>query len=82
MALKDLLEISDSFERKQGMSEERLQAQLPHLRKMIAFYREYPDLFIDFMKGENSTFQFFFYQKVFLRIVMRHRYTYATFPRA
>ena len=34
------------------------------------------------MKGPDSTFNFYFYQRIFLRIVMRHRYVYATFPRA
>ena len=34
------------------------------------------------MKGPNSTFNFYFYQRIFLRVVMRHRYVYATFPRA
>ena len=84
MALADLLELSKSndFNRKQGMSQERLDAQLKNLRKKIAFYREYPDLFIDDIKGPDCTFKFYFYQRVFLRIVMRHRYVYATFPRA
>ena len=49
---------------------------------MTAFFREYPDLLVDYMKGPDSTFQFYFYQRVFIRIVMRHRYVYATFPRA
>ena len=52
------------------------------MRKLIAFYREYPDLLIDFMKGPDSTFRFYYYQRVFIRVAMRHRYTYATFPRA
>lgn len=83
MSLKDLLDLSESRTlKKQGMSEERLKAQLPHLRKLIAYYREYPDLLVDFMKGPESTFKFFFYQRIFLRITMRHRYVYATFPRA
>lgn len=83
MSLKGLLDLSDSRTlKKQGMSEERLKAQLPHLRKLIAYYREYPDLLVDFMKGPESTFKFFFYQRIFLRITMRHRYVYATFPRA
>lgn len=34
------------------------------------------------MKGPDSTFNFYFYQRIFLRVVMRHRYVYATFPRA
>ena len=55
---------------------------MENIRNLIAFWREYPDLFIDFIKGENSTFKFYFYQRIFLRIVMRHRYVYATFPRA
>lgn len=83
MSLQSLLDLSDSRGlKKQGLSEERLRAQLPHLRKLVSFYREYPDYLIDFMKGPDSTFNFYFYQRVFLRIVMRHRYVYATFPRA
>ena len=85
MALKDILLLSQSknlFGKKQGMSQERLDAQMDNLRKKIAFYRQYPDLFIDDIKGPDCTFKFYFYQRVFLRIVMRHRYVYATFPRA
>ena len=67
---------------KEGISEERLNAQLDNLRNLIAFYREYPDLLIDFMKGSDSTFNFYYYQRIFIRVAMRHRYTYATFPRA
>lgn len=74
--------VDDRDQIKQGLSEERLQEQLPKLRNMISFYRMYPDLLVDEMKGPDSTFHFFFYQRVFLRIIMRHRYTYATFPRA
>ena len=68
--------------KKQGLSEERLLSQLDNLRYLISFFRKYPDLLIDYMKGPESTFQFYFYQRIFLRIVMRHRYVYATFPRA
>lgn len=82
MSLKNLMEMSNKFEEKVGLSEERLKAQLPHLRNLISFYREYPDLLVDYMKGPNSTFHFYFYQRIFLRICMRHRYVYATFPRA
>lgn len=83
MSLKDLLALSNIKDcKKQGLSEERLKEQVPHLRKLVSFYREYPDLLIDQMKGPDSTFNFQFYQRVFLRIVMRHRYVYATFPRA
>jgi len=52
------------------------------VRDYVAFWREYPDLFVDFMEGEKSTFNLFFYQRIFLRAAMRHKYLYATFPRA
>lgn len=82
MSLQSLLSLSEERNKKQGMSEERIAQQLEPLRTLIAFYREYPDLLIDFMAGPNSTFKFYFYQRIFIRIVMRHRYVYATFPRA
>jgi hypothetical protein len=34
------------------------------------------------MKGPDSNFNLFFYQRVFLRAAMRHKYVYAVFPRA
>ena len=34
------------------------------------------------MKGPDSTFNLFFYQRVFMRAAMRHKYVYAVFPRA
>ena len=81
MALQDLLNLSSSS-KKVGLSEERINAIIPVARDYIAYWREYPDMFIDFMAGENSTFKLFFYQRVFLRAAMRHKYLYAVFPRA
>lgn len=87
MALQDLLNLSQA-RKKIGLSEERVTAILPIARKYIAFWREYPDLFVDFMVRGNSTevkegeFKFYFYQRVFLRTVMRYQYVYAVFPRA
>ncbi len=83
MSLKDLLALSDEKAiSKKGLSEERIHAQMSNIREVISFWREYPDLFIDFMKGPDSAFNLFFYQRIFLRIVIRHRYVYAVFPRA
>ena len=48
MALQDLLDLSTS-RKKIGLSEERVEAVLPIIRKYTAFWREYPDLFVDFM---------------------------------
>ena len=82
MSLQALLQINRQKGKKQGISEQRLNANLQSIRKIIAFFRWYPDLFVDFAKGPESTFKFLTYQRVFLRCVMRHRYVYATFPRA
>lgn len=83
MSLKELLKLSQDREyKKQGLSEERINADLEGLRNLIAFFRWYPDIFVDFIKGKDSTFQFLFYQRIFLRAIMRHRYVYGVFPRA
>ena len=87
MALSDLLNLSQA-RKKIGLSEERIEAILPIARRYVAFWREYPDLFVDFLIRGNSTeekegeFKFYFYQRVFLRAVMRYQYVYAVFPRA
>ena len=83
MALQDLLELSvDHNSRKKGLSEERIKAQIPIIRQYVAFWREYPDIFVEFLCGSNpENFKLFFYQRIFLRAVMRHRFAYATFPR-
>lgn len=84
MNLQALLALVDSHNTKIGLTEERIIAYLDQERGMIAFFREYPDLFVDFLVSTdpNCHFQFYYYQRIFLRIVMRHRYVYATFPRA
>ena len=82
MSLQTLLQINELRDKKQGISEERLQQNLPYLRKLISFFKWYPDLFVDYIKGPDSSFKFYSYQRIFLRVVMRHRYVYATFPRA
>ena len=84
MALQDLLELTLNKESKKiGLSEERVRNSLPIVRQYVAYWREYPDMFVDFLCGDNpENFQLFFYQRLFLRAVMRHRYAYATFPRA
>ena len=76
MALQDLLNLSAQG-KKIGISEERVEAVMPEIRKYIAFWREYPDLFVDFMvrgsrtEPKDGEFKFYFYQRVFLRSVMR-----------
>lgn len=88
MALKDLMDLSlDKSQKKIGISPERIENIKPVLREYIAFWREYPDLFVDFMQtggdpNKKLTFNLFFYQRVFLRVAMRYKYVYAVYPRA
>lgn len=86
MALADLMKLTSIETKKKGISEERLRAQIPVFRQYISYWREYPDMFVEFLCGgpdaPPDTLHLYFYQRVFLRAVMRHRYTYATFPRA
>lgn len=66
MALKDLMNLEASNVQKIGLSEERIRAVIPKIREYIAFWREYPDLFIDFLLKCNNPkqFRFLFYQRV------------------
>lgn len=79
--LKKVLNIETS-KKKIGLSEERIRESMPHIRKYISFWREYPDMFVDFLLPKDSKFSLFFYQRLFLRAAIRHKYCYATFPRA
>ena len=87
MALQDLLALQGS-KKKIGISEERVNSILPIVGQYAAFWREYPDLFVDFLvrgrdeEEKEGQFKFYFYQRVFLRSVMRYQYVYAVYPRA
>ena len=84
MSLKKLLDLSDNYNynfKKEEVTEERLLDSIDEVRDLISFYREYPDIFVDDIKGPDCVFKFRFTQRVFLRIIMRHKYVYAVFPR-
>lgn len=82
MSLSNLLEL-DRDVIKLGISEERIQAIIPAIRDYTSFWRDYPDMFVDFLTGQREgTLKLYFYQRVFMRAVIRHKYIYAVFPRA
>lgn len=85
MSLESILNVTST--KKVGISEERILQIVPIMRQYIAFWREYPDLFVDFMQTggdyeKELTFHLFCYQRVFLRIAARYKYVYAVYPRA
>ena len=87
MALQDLLDLSSAKGRQKiGFSEERISAILPVARQYVAFWREYPDMFIDYLQTggdpeKEPKLKLRFYQRVFIRVAMRYRYVYAVYPR-
>lgn len=70
MALNDLLFLTQK-RKKIGLSEERIDAILPTVRKYVAFWREYPDIFIDFLvrgtreEERDGEFKFYFTKEFF-----------------
>lgn len=67
--------------KKREVSRERILENIDEIRKSIAFYREYPDIFVDDIKGPECVFKFRFTQRIFLRAAMRNKELYAVFPR-
>ena len=87
MSLSDLLR--KPVNKKDGkvneeITKERILENLDKYRELIAYWRFYPDRFVDYLCSLNpdNTFQLYFYQRLFLRAIFRHRYIYATFVRA
>ena len=67
MALKDLLDAQDAKEsvRDMDLSEKNVMRHMGKYREAIAFWRMYPDRFVDYLCSLNpkSTFHFYFYQR-------------------
>lgn len=84
MALIDLLPIKPARTAEIEITEELLRANIEKYRELIAYWRVYPDRLIDYYcsLNPNNSFHLFFYQRLFLRCIMRHKNIYATFVRA
>lgn len=52
------------------------------IQQYLDLFISYPDLYIDLITPQASTFRLFFYQRIFLRASMRFRYMFGTFTRA
>ena len=88
MSLAEIVKNNNEIVQKIGLSEERIMKIAPIIGQYIGFWREYPDLFVDFLvrgtrtEVQEGEFHFYFYQRVFLRAVVRYQYMYGVFPRA
>ena len=94
MALADILQLDNNFRTKEDISEERLLNCLEGLKKQIAIFRAYPDRFVDRLTGyaqwcEDPNpnkepwkgFKFYYFQRLTLRALMRHKKVYIVFSR-
>ena len=63
------------------VTEEKIAAVMDTVVQYLSFFRSYPDMFIDLISDKDCPFKFFFYQRLFLRIVFRYKYVYVTFNR-
>ncbi len=84
MALNDMLQYTADKQAKETIDRKRIQEDSEKLQKLISFWRMYPDMFVDYLCSLNpdNTFHFYYYQRVYLRAVMRYKYIFCTFPRA
>jgi hypothetical protein len=84
MSLDNMLSTVRERDRRQvDTSEENVLKHMDKMRDLIAYWRAYPDRFVDYLCSLNpkNSFKFFFYQRFYLRVIFRHRYVYATFTR-
>lgn len=85
MALADLLKIEKQATGpvREDLTPERITDCLPKLKKLIAFWRVYPDKFVDYLctLNPNNRFKFYFYQRMYLRAAMRYKHVYCVYPR-
>lgn len=64
------------------LNEDYLVKNLSEIERMFQFFTAYPDLFIDLITPETDNISLFFYQRIFLRSVMRFKIIYVTACRA
>jgi hypothetical protein len=85
MALANLIQVVQSKDKVQvqEIDKDKIAANLETYQHIIAYWRMYPDRFIDYLCSLNpdNKFKFFTFQRLYLRIAMRYRTTYAVFSR-
>ena len=64
------------------LNENYLQENLEDIGNIMSIFAAYPDLYLDLIKPQDSSFTLFFYQRITLRALMRFRDIYVTAPRA
>lgn len=76
--------VRDGIEIEKGivLNEDYLNKNFDNISKICDFFCAYPDIFIDMTTPEGDNINLFFYQRLFLRTVMRFKTVYVTACRA
>lgn len=64
------------------LNEYYLTSNLDEIGGVMSIFSAYPDLYLDLIKPQDSSFTLFFYQRITLRALMRFKDIYVTAPRA
>lgn len=64
------------------LNENFLQENKEEIGWVMSIFSAYPDLYLDLIKPQDSSFTLFFYQRITLRALMRFKDIYVTAPRA
>ena len=65
-----------------ALNEVYLQDNKEDIGNVMSIFSAYPDLYLDLIKPQDSSFTLFFYQRITLRALMRFKDIYVTAPRA
>ena len=74
----------DGIELEKGvvLTQERIENHRKIYEKVMQFFSAYPDLYIDMITPSDSEMTLFFYQRIFLRALMRYKQIAIIAPRA
>ena len=64
------------------LNEHYLGNNLEKIGEMMSIFSAYPDIYLDLIKPQDSSFTLFFYQRITLRALMRFKDVFGTAPRA
>lgn len=62
-------------------SSKSMEEMLPDFAEMLAYFEVYPDRFIDYLLEDDSTFELYPFQRIYLRIMARYQKVYITATR-
>ena len=64
------------------LNESYLQDNKKNIGDVMSIFTAYPDIYLDLIKPQDSSFTLFFYQRITLRALMRFKDIFVTAPRA